>query len=267
MLARVISAVLLAPLVLLAVYAASPLWFLGALGAAGTLCLFEYFRLAGRMGVHTQDWAGYAALWCLLAGLHFERPGGTAAVAAVVLALFLPAMWRHDPMRERVLTLMTNVLGVLWFGLFLFAAFQIRFAFGGATGLRWTYVLLATVWAGDMCAMAVGKTLGRTAFAPQISPKKTNEGAIGGLLGGVAAAVLLQQFAFPELPLPHVAAASALAGAFSQLGDLAESVLKRAAGSKDSSQLIPGHGGVLDRLDSLLFALPVMHMYLLALYR
>jgi phosphatidate cytidylyltransferase len=108
--------------------------------------------------------------------------------------------------------------------------------------------------------------MGRTLFAPQMSPKKTNEGAAGGLVAGVAAGLLLQVFAFPELPRFHVATLSLLLGMFGQLGDLAESMLKRAAQVKDSSQLIPGHGGVLDRVDSLLFAFPVLYLYLSRLY-
>jgi phosphatidate cytidylyltransferase len=86
-------------------------------------------------------------------------------------------------------------------------------------------------------------------------------------LGGLAVAAALQYFFFQDLPLRHVVAASILLGIFGQLGDLAESMMKRAAEIKDSSQLIPGHGGVLDRMDSLLFAFPVLYFYLLLLYK
>ncbi len=128
-------------------------------------------------------------------------------------------------------------------------------------------MVLAIIWLGDTFALFVGKKFGRTRFASQISPKKTNEGAIGGLAAGVLGAVLLQIFLFQGLPLLHVIGLSVLLGIFGQLGDLAESLLKRAAEIKDSSNLIPGHGGVLDRLDSLLFAFPVTYLYLLFLYR
>jgi phosphatidate cytidylyltransferase len=88
-------------------------------------------------------------------------------------------------------------------------------------------------------------------------------GAVAGLLFGLIAALLLRHFLFRDLPAAHVAAAAILTGVFGQLGDLAESMLKRAAEVKESSTLIPGHGGVLDRIDSLLFAFPVLYIYLL----
>jgi phosphatidate cytidylyltransferase len=133
-------------------------------------------------------------------------------------------------------------------------------------GIQWMMILFAVIWSGDSAAMIVGKKFGRTPFAPALSPKKTNEGALGGLVAGVAAAALLQRFLFQELPLAHIVGTSLLVGIFSQLGDLAESMLKRAAEIKDSSHLIPGHGGVLDRLDSLLFGFPVLYLYLFCLY-
>jgi phosphatidate cytidylyltransferase len=125
--------------------------------------------------------------------------------------------------------------------------------------------MLVTIWGGDTSALLVGRRWGRHALSPVISPRKTNEGALGGLLGGTAAAVALRYLAFGNLALHHVVVASLLIGMAGQLGDLGESMLKRAAGVKDSSGLIPGHGGILDRIDSLLFALPVTYYILLFL--
>jgi len=99
-----------------------------------------------------------------------------------------------------------------------------------------------------------------------LSPKKTKEGALAGLLAGIAIALALRHFFFTDLPLLHVISASVLLGVLGQLGDLAESMLKRAADIKDSSNFIPGHGGVLDRMDSLLFSFPVLYVYLLLIY-
>ncbi len=137
-----------------------------------------------------------------------------------------------------------------------------RFTFGPRAGLAWTFILLAVIWAGDTAALFAGRSFGRTPFARHLSPKKTNEGAVAGILAGVLAAVLMRQFFFAELLLRDVVVASILMGAFGQLGDLAESMLKRAGEVKESSHLIPGHGGVLDRIDSLLFAFPVLWLYL-----
>jgi len=205
-----------------------------------------------------------------IAGL--DAPQGTgyvaAAFTAVLLAAFLAAVWRPRlPMRERALVLMAETLGVFYFAIFLYPVFSVRFEFGDTVGLHWTILLLAVIWINDIAALAVGRKFGRTRFASQLSPKKTNEGAIGGLLAGVIIAVLLQRFLFTDLPTVHVVGVSVLAGVFGQLGDLAESLLKRAAEVKDSSRLIPGHGGALDRLDSLLFAFPVLYIYLVFLYQ
>ena len=162
--------------------------------------------------------------------------------------------------------MMANLFGVLYLGLCLYPVLPIRYDFGATTGRHWILLLLVVIWVGDTAALVIGRRLGRTPFAPGLSPKKTNEGAVGGLLSGVAAAVLLQRFFLTELPLYHVTLLSLLLGMAGQLGDLGESLLKRAADVKDSSRLLPGHGGMLDRIDSLLFAIPVLYIYLLTIY-
>ncbi len=267
MLLRIASAIVLIPAVLVTVIYAPPVIFMIALGVVGTLCLYEYFGLVRLMGFEGQPWFGYVAFWILFAGLQQKWFPSAALLSLVLIAGFLAAVWRRCALRDRLLGLMANLLGTLYFALFLFPALALRFEFGNKLGLQWFLVLLTVVWTCDTAALLVGKTLGRTPFAPLISPKKTNEGAAGGFLAGILAAALLHQIAFHDLPLRHVIAAAALVAVFSQMGDLAESLLKRAAQVKDSSHLIPGHGGVLDRVDSLLFAFPVLYFYLFWLYR
>ncbi len=266
MLLRIVSALVLVPLVLALVVFAGPGLLLLALGLLGTLCLYEYFTLVRRMGITGHPWFGYPALWIMVAALGLNWLNPIAVFAAVLIASFLGALWSRGPMRDRTLGMMATCFGVLYLVLTLVPALRIRFDFGAAAGLKWTLILLAVVWVGDTAAMFAGKAFGRTLFSPRISPKKTNEGAVAGLLGGIAAAFLLQHFLLTDLPRLHVLAASVLVGVFAQLGDLAESLLKRAAETKDSSHLIPGHGGVLDRVDSLLFAFPVLYVYLLILH-
>src|SRR5262249_17221782 len=110
-----------------------------------------------------------------------------------------------------------------------------------------------------------GHAFGRHRLAPTISPGKTIEGGVGGVLGGIAGALLMCRFGLPDLPLAHVASLGAVAAVLGIAGDLFESMLKRWAGVKDSGRLFPGHGGMLDRLDSLLFAAPVIYYYFYAL--
>jgi phosphatidate cytidylyltransferase len=266
--ARIISAIVLISLALLAVIYATPILFLAGIGIVGTACLYEYFRLIRSMKFDVQPWLGYIVFWAMLIALSQSRLPATIVVSLALIAFFLSAMWRRrTPVRDRALGLMAQLLGVFYCALFLYPALPIRYDFGDKIGLHWTLILLFTVWAGDTFALVFGKTMGRHPFAPMLSPKKTNEGSMAGLLGGLAVAVALQHFFFQDLPIRHVAAASIILGFFGQLGDLAESMLKRAAEIKDSSQLIPGHGGVLDRMDSLLFAFPVLYFYLLVLYK
>ncbi len=257
------------PLALLAVIYATPGWFLVGIGIVGTACLVEYFRLIRAMAIRVQPWFSYIAFWALLICFRQKKLPTTIMIALVLLAAFLTSMWRRkDPVRERAFGLMAELLGIFYFSLFLYPALAIRYDFGNRIGLHWTVLVLIIIWTGDTIALAVGKTLGRNSFAPVLSPKKTQEGAMAGLLAGLGIAVLVQHFLFTDLPFHQVLVASVLLGIFGQLGDLAESMLKRAAEVKDSSHLIPGHGGVLDRMDSLLFAFPVLYFYLLiASYR
>ncbi len=263
---RILSAAIMIPVAILVVIYATPWYFLAGIGVIGTLCLHEYFGLLRAMKIHVQSLFGYLAFWILLIAFHQRRFPSMAVISLVMLAAFLSAMWRTSlPVRDRAIALMWELFGILYLALFLYPAIGVRYDFG-PSGLHWFIVLLAVIWAGDTFALAGGRTFGKTKFAPVLSPKKTNEGAAAGLLGGLAVGVLLQHFLFPDLPLRHVIITSILVGFFGQLGDLAESMLKRAAEIKDSSQLIPGHGGVLDRMDSLLFAFPVLYFYLLQIY-
>ena len=122
--------------------------------------------------------------------------------------------------------------------------------------------LFGLLWVGDTAAMGTGKWLGKRKLAPSVSPNKTIAGFIGGLMGAAAIGVLMHFWRLPQLPFVHVLVLSLGCCVFGQLGDLVESMWKRSLQIKDSSSIIPGHGGVLDRFDSLLFAAPFMYYYL-----
>ncbi len=135
-------------------------------------------------------------------------------------------------------------------------------AFHGGDSLLYLFGLL---WVGDTAAMGVGSAMGRHKLAPTVSPNKTVEGFIGGIVGALAIGVLMYFWKFHALGFGHVMAIAIGCSIFGQLGDLVESMWKRSLGIKDSSAIIPGHGGVLDRFDSLLFAAPFMYAYLMFL--
>jgi len=263
---RIISALVLIPLAIFIVVYAPPIFFLIGIGLIGTACLYEYFGLMRAMGIRVQPLFGLLAFWVLLIALRQNRFPAVTLLALVLIAAFLSALWRKSTIRERTFSLMAEVLGIFYFVLFLYPAIPVRYDFGPGIGRQWILLLLVVVWAGDTFALIAGKSFGKHLLAPVLSPKKTYEGAIAGLLGGVGIAAAAQHLFLPDLPMVHVILVSLLLGVFGQLGDLAESLLKRAAEIKDSSHLIPGHGGALDRMDSLLFAIPVLYFYLLQLY-
>lgn len=128
-------------------------------------------------------------------------------------------------------------------------------------------LLLVIVWVGDTAAMYVGRALGRHRLAPRISPGKSVEGAVAGIVAGMGGALAAHAWWFHRLPTKHALIIGLLLGMAGIAGDLGESTLKRAAGAKDSSAILPGHGGMLDRIDSLLFAGPVLYYYYLAWLR
>ena len=121
--------------------------------------------------------------------------------------------------------------------------------------------LFGLLWVGDTAAMFVGGAIGKHKLAPTVSPNKTIEGFIGGIVGALVIGALMCFWKFSEVPAYHVMLIALGCSVFGQLGDLVESMWKRSIGIKDSSAIIPGHGGVLDRFDSLLFAAPFMSFY------
>lgn len=123
----------------------------------------------------------------------------------------------------------------------------------------WLFTLLGIVFLGDTFAYFVGRSLGRKKVLPTVSPNKTWEGALGGLLGSVLTAVVFNHLFFVELPLLPFVLLALVAGAAAQVGDFFESLLKRVANRKDSGSLMPGHGGILDRIDGVLFAAPFIY--------
>jgi phosphatidate cytidylyltransferase len=266
---RARSAAILAPPVLLALILGGP-WIALVVGIAVAIGAVEAFRLLTAAG-H----ASFPALGIVLAVVIAlgdsvrELPGGSGLLLAgvgVVLAGSV-AITRLDP-REGLATLITTTFGALYVSLL---GFVPRLAdanppvvtgslLGFLGGERaWVLILLLTVWTFDTAAYGVGRRFGQRHFIPHISPGKTVEGLVGGLVAAVlVCAVLTAAIGRPAVAGLGLGLLIALAA---QAGDLVESMLKRAAGAKESGRLIPGHGGMLDRIDSFLFAAPVAFLY------
>lgn len=157
------------------------------------------------------------------------------------------------------------IWGVLYLGLlypFVFRLGEIKGQFRGGDCLLF---LFGVLWLGDTAAMGIGRWIGRRKLAPTVSPGKTIAGLVGGVAGALLVGLIMSSWKFRHLPVWHVLGIAAGASLVGQMGDLVESMWKRSLGIKDSSAIIPGHGGVLDRFDSLLFAAPFMYVYLMLL--
>jgi phosphatidate cytidylyltransferase len=181
--------------------------------------------------------------------------GGITAALLLLSILFL---CRFRSLETVARDLAIAVFGLLYIPLLLSHAGLLRQL---EHGREWVFLVLTMVMASDSLAYFVGISLGRHRLYEAISPKKSIEGAVGGLLGGVLGALIVKYAVLPQLDMGDVFVLGLGVGAFSQVGDLVESMLKRSFGVKDSGTLFPGHGGLLDRLDSLLFAFPVTYYY------
>lgn len=244
---RIVSALVMAPLALAAVWLGG--WALNLLVlAACLLMLGEWHRMIGGTlfdPVHVAA-SLFVAVVILLSGL------GQVAPALLLLIVALPALAAiahgHEQSRGWV------AFGALYIGLPSVALIWLReHHVDGLLAVLWVF---GVVWMADSGAYAAGRIIGGPKLAPRLSPKKTWSGLVGGVLAAALFGGLAAQW-WGDVGVPVAAAASALLALVAEMGDLAESAFKRRFGVKDASQLIPGHGGMLDRLDSMLFAAPV----------
>jgi phosphatidate cytidylyltransferase len=271
---RVVTAAVLIPVVLLLIFWA-PLWLVMLAAAiVAELALWEYLNLADAMGAKTPRTAVAAAVALLFVCI-FRRPDFVGPLlGALSLALFALCAFRA-PMNRVLPDAAYSVFGLLYIGVPLTTLPLLSEQENGPSLLIFLFFV---VWAGDIAALYVGRAWGRRKLAPAISPGKTWEGAVASVAGSVLVALLLLELAealsrgnFGKLSslmsYPGSMAGwlglAVLLNVAAQVGDLVESAIKRGAGVKDSGAILPGHGGVLDRIDALLVASPVLWYALL----
>jgi phosphatidate cytidylyltransferase len=272
---RAVSAALLIP-PLVVVLILGGTWIVALIVVATVLAAIEVFRLLGAAGYPSVPALGIA----LAAGIVVDagapdiiEGSGLILVAVGTILAAVGAFTKRDP-REGLPTWFATVFGALYASLL---GFVVRLGeaapplpgsaplAGIGSDRGWILLLVLGVWAYDTGAYFVGKRLGRARFLVHLSPSKTYAGLIGGLVA-TTLVVGAGLWGLGEAPVGALILGPLLAAA-AQAGDLAESMLKRAAGAKDSGKLIPGHGGILDRIDSFLFAAPVVTLYVLAVVR
>lgn len=246
---RVATALVLIPLFVYLI-AFSPVWaFLIAAIAVAALCFREYSALVALHNIPAPGVFGYAAGVAL-----FFLPQHDLSFLTVVALLAMALSLRSRELAEALPAAATLLLGVVYTFGSLRCTADLR-----AIHPYWALFALSLNWVGDIAALYVGRTFGRHKLAPRVSPGKSWEGAIGSVAASLIYAAIYFPRLLPEVPILEALLVAMIGNIAGQIGDLSESALKRGAGVKDSGSFLPGHGGWLDRLDSGLFAVPVVY--------
>ena len=272
------SRVVALPILLYTVWSPSPYFFVALTTIAIVLALEEFYSLAAKAGAKPQAILGYCSALVVIASFVFEEPAlAVAAVVGLSIASLAAATFHPEDLKKALVSVSATVFGVIYVALLAGCLVGVRMMpdsasanyVGADTPLYFVSHLasklltmfFAIVMMTDTGAYYTGRTIGRHKLAPRVSPGKTIEGAIGGFVTAVVAGFLSKLVFFPEIPASHALILGATIGAIGQIGDLAESLLKRGSNVKDSGNLLPGHGGMLDRVDSILFCAPLLYYY------
>jgi phosphatidate cytidylyltransferase len=260
---RVLTALVVLPPLLFANFAGPPGMAVLLVAIAALLGLFEFFALLRARGFRPLQVTGLVVAAAIFAEVTWPGFFPFPLWPLVVLVPLALTLARADRLDETIPAAAGTLLAALYLGALAGTMAALRIIEPVEAGAWRILLLFAIIVLADSAAFFVGFAVGRHRLAPKISPNKTVEGFVGGLLGGVLGAWGVRTFGMPDLPLLHALALGLLTAALGTLGDLDESLLKRWAGVKDSGTLFPGHGGMLDRFDSLLFGAPVLYYYFL----
>ncbi|HCF59247.1 MAG TPA: phosphatidate cytidylyltransferase [Myxococcales bacterium] len=259
LLVRIVSAAVLLPVVLVLLWVGP--WGTAALiGIAGLLLAHEYYAIV----LKRLDFGPVLGMLASAAppvvfALWPERFASLVMVEAIALLIALYAYYLiAGPLPEAPARVATVFTGFFYCGVLSSTVAGLRVL---PHGLSWVFLVLLVTWGNDTGAYAAGRTLGRHKLYPAVSPSKTWEGFFGGMVASIAAALIAKVTFFPALTWVDAVAIGVPASILGPLGDFSESMLKRAHGVKDSGKLIPGHGGLLDRVDALLFNAPYIYLY------
>ncbi len=255
---RVISGLLFLPIFYLVTWKLDPVFFTALVLAAAVIGQYEFYRMAIARGI------GPNLVLGIIAGALMVVEAYSPLGAGRYLGLFLLVIMAIRLFSPRAVTGAIEDISVTFLGIF-YVAFLFSFLVAirmAPYGREWIVFLFFIIWASDIGAYSIGIPFGRHRLYEKVSPKKSIEGLIGALAASMAMAMVCSFWFMPGTPLIELVLLALLLAVAGTIGDLAESLIKRAAGVKDSGRIIPGHGGVLDRMDSMLFAAPVLYYYL-----
>ena len=259
---RIISALLFLPIFYLVVWQLPPIYFTALVIVAAGAGQYEFYLMAQARGFHPFSLLGIALGALVIFDFYRllnPRLGPFFFLTASLVVIMAARLFSRRPVEGSIEDVASTFLGVFYVAMLF--AFQIGLRMG-VNGKQWLVFLYLVIWASDIGAYSIGIPFGKHRLYEKVSPKKSIEGLIGALVASAGIALVCRSWFMPFIGTGEaimLALALACAGT---VGDLAESLFKRAAGVKDSGELIPGHGGILDRMDSMLFAAPVLYYYL-----
>lgn len=262
---RALVSVVFGPLIILSAWKGG-IVFSALIGSLAVLALLEFYHMTSRKGSTPNKYVGVGTGVVLMALLFYNRIDYVwVLLAAAFFCLITIELFRNEP--APILNVATTFAGVMYVPLLLGFLILIRefphstdldYALGG-----WLVILIFfSVWICDTAAYILGSRFGRHKLFVRVSPNKTVEGTVFGFLFAIGTSYLCYLFILQEMPLMHVLIIGAICGSLGQVSDLVESLFKRDAQVKDSSNIIPGHGGILDRFDSEILVAPVVYFYL-----
>jgi phosphatidate cytidylyltransferase len=261
---RLLTAAAAVPPLLFLLYRGPALGFFLLVLLVGLLGARELFRMTHAGDAFSQA-VGVASTAAVALALYFcphdPRVLITILLALPALAILVPLI-RLGDIASAGVRIMAGVAGPLYVGAGLTTLALLRRDLG-TSGPGWVILCLTFAWLADTGGYFFGRFLGKTKLYPAVSPKKTRAGFVGALVGATVGALAARFWFLPEVVLVEIIPLAVLAGALGQFGDLIESLLKRSTGVKDSGSVVPGHGGILDRIDALLIVAPVVYLYVI----
>lgn len=257
--AREITAAILSPIAIWIIGWAPNAVFDGVIGLIGTLALYEFLALGRRKGYTLPIVICIAAMLFIVAAFILEPISVEMGVFLSLLIIPAAYVFSNGSLDDALPSSGIAVLGTLYVGML--GGSLVRLHNDFPEGPKLIFFLLLVVWLGDAGAYYCGKTFGKHKMSPRISPKKTIEGGVGGVVTAIITAVVVHFTFFKTFPLLHAVIAGVVLSVTGMIGDLAESMWKRSAAVKDSGTLIPGHGGFLDRFDSIFYTAPILYSY------
>ena len=254
---RILTAVVGLPLLIAIIWFGEP-WFTILIAAMSALAGWEFYRMAGGLRVQPITYFGIAWILLLIVSPHCPYPPTLPFLITSAIVVSLIWLLFRRPSDQAFPNWAWTMAGILYIGWMLSYWVQLR---GLEDGRELVFLAMFTTFASDTSAFFIGRTWGKHALVPAISSGKTWEGAIGGLLSSIAASLIISVIFTLPFSYWQIALVGLIISVFAQLGDLVESLLKRNTGVKDASKLIPGHGGILDRLDSLIFTGVIVYYF------